>query len=62
MIIWGLGGFFSLLILYEFYRDSWSGLKFMILCSVMWGVFCAVLRYLERDHMESISPTFAGKN
>jgi hypothetical protein len=39
----------------EFFRNGRSGFKFVILGSVMWGLFWAVLRYIERDHSQSVA-------
>ena len=54
-IIAGASGLLALVVLFEFYRDGWSGLKLLVLCTVAMGLFGAVLRYIERDHRESVT-------
>jgi hypothetical protein len=51
----GAIGLLGLLTLFEFYRDGWSGLKFLIISTVTMGLSWAVLRYIERDHWESVT-------
>jgi hypothetical protein len=55
-IIFGGGGLsFALLTASEFYRDRWSGFKFLILCSISSALFWAVMRYIELDRVESLN-------
>jgi hypothetical protein len=54
-IIVGAGALFALLTLWEFYSSGRSGFKFAILSCVMCGLFCAILRFIERDHLKSVS-------
>jgi hypothetical protein len=54
-IMCGVSGVLASVTLSEFYRDGWSGLKFLILCSVQLGLIWAVMRYIERDHFESVT-------
>jgi hypothetical protein len=55
-IIFGGGGLsFALLTASEFYRDRWSGFKFLILCSISSALFWAVMRFFDQDHAESLS-------
>jgi hypothetical protein len=54
-ILAGTGAFVAFLTLAEFYSNGWSGFKFAILSSVMWGLFWAVLKHIERDHLQSLA-------
>jgi hypothetical protein len=54
-IIAGMSALFVPVILFEFYRDWRSGLTLTVLCTVMCGLFWAVMQYIERDHRANVA-------
>jgi hypothetical protein len=54
-IIWIADAFLILIVLAELYRERTSGLKFLALCAIVWGLFWASLRVMERVHRKAVA-------